>query len=170
MAIDMTKIQKELEQVRTEHAKRLLNPEDVIKFARNPKTALHAKFTWDNTAAAHEHRLWEARHVIRCQITVTPGYDEPIHVYVSMHGDRGDTGGYRPTVEVISDAGRYRQLLVEALADLQVLRRKYKHLQELKAVFAAIDSVPKPKPKRMPKPKSKPKRKAKSKPRRRKAG
>jgi hypothetical protein len=34
----------------------VLQPESVVDFARNPKTALHGAFTWDDTEAARKYR------------------------------------------------------------------------------------------------------------------
>mgnify|MGYP003421519919 FL=1 len=42
-----------------------LTPETVLDTARNPKSPLHDQFEWDDTAAAHQHRLQQARVLIR---------------------------------------------------------------------------------------------------------
>ena len=36
-----------------------LRPKDVVEFARNPATALHECFEWDDKKAAVQGRLWE---------------------------------------------------------------------------------------------------------------
>jgi hypothetical protein len=51
-----------------------ITPEQVVEAARDPRSALHHHFTWDNDAAAHAHRLNEARALIRTvkiDVTVT---------------------------------------------------------------------------------------------------
>ena len=47
-----------------------VTPVDVVDFARDPNTALHTAFTWDNQRAATEHRLDQARRLIAVYVTV----------------------------------------------------------------------------------------------------
>jgi hypothetical protein len=61
-------IADELRIIRSRSA--LLEPEQIVEFARNPSTALHSKFTWDDSVAAHQHRLWQARQLIAVYIRV----------------------------------------------------------------------------------------------------
>lgn len=42
-----------------------LLPEDVVDAARNPNSVLHNYFTWDDSEAAHQFRLQEARALIK---------------------------------------------------------------------------------------------------------
>lgn len=116
----------------------LLSPAAVVDFARNPNTALHARFTWDDGAAAEQWRLHEARNVIRVYVYVPEGSSEPIRAYVSLRNDRNADGGYRQIRDVLSDAELSEQLLEEALADLRVFRRKYQQLKALKSLFDEI--------------------------------
>jgi len=132
---------QELELIRTRHHG-VLRPQNVVDFARNRRTALHSKFCWDNTEAGKKYRLWQARQLISITITVeTP--DVPSHrVYVSMRRDRQlPDGGYRSTVEVLSEDESRRQLLNEAMAEFQSMKRRYGHLKELVEIFAAIDRL-----------------------------
>lgn len=47
---------------------RRLDAENILELAADPETALHSRFTWDDTAAAAQYRLWEARHTIRIHV------------------------------------------------------------------------------------------------------
>lgn len=42
-----------------------LTPEAVVSAARDPASPLHTAFEWDDAKAAMEHRLSQARHMIR---------------------------------------------------------------------------------------------------------
>lgn len=42
-----------------------LTPEIVIRAAKDPDSALHGEFTWDDAEAAHRYRLVQARALIR---------------------------------------------------------------------------------------------------------
>lgn len=134
-------IPEELETIRQQH-KGLLKPRDVVEFAKDPQTALHNHFLWDNSKAAHQYRLWQARQIIRITVTIAPGTKIEDRVFVSLMDDRKKTdGGYRTTIDVMSDAEQKTAMLTEALAELNVFRRKYARLTELSKVFAAIDAA-----------------------------
>lgn len=120
----------------------LLVPEDVVEFARNPETALHKHFCWDETEAARQYRLIQARNLI-VRVTVTPrGSDKPIQAFVSLKSDRANPGGgYRETIRVLSDADLRDELLSQALRDLEYWQNKYQSLKELAPVFKAAKRV-----------------------------
>jgi hypothetical protein len=42
-----------------------ITPEMVVEAARDPNSPLHSAFTWDDAQAAHEHRLAQARVLLR---------------------------------------------------------------------------------------------------------
>lgn len=137
----MLTIQEELEAIR-ESNDGLLRAEDVVAFARNEETALHRKFEWDDTKASHLYRLAQARAVIRVNVIIPDATLTPIRAYVSLMGDRMlPGGGYRSLSEVMAHTEQRRQLLKQAMREAKIWREKYKHLEELAAVFGAIDDV-----------------------------
>jgi hypothetical protein len=118
-----------------------LQPADVVKFARNPKTALHGAFCWDDGEAAEQYRLWQARQVIRVCVTVREEVEgPPVRAYVSLQEDRGDVG-YRLLDDVMSDEEMREQLLAQALAELNRWKVRYQQLRELAPVFEAAENV-----------------------------
>lgn len=122
----------------------ILRPEDVVAYARNKKTTLHSKFTWDDGKAAYQYRLWQARMLINVAVTVIERDDvrRVTRAFVSLTTDRGNTGGgYRGVVSVLSNAEYKAQLLKDAMAEAQLFRRKYRALSELAKVFDAIDEL-----------------------------
>jgi hypothetical protein len=58
MGIKWEKILEEVKQIANAHGGEL-RAEDVVEFARNPESALHNCFTWDDKEAASQWRLWE---------------------------------------------------------------------------------------------------------------
>lgn len=139
----MKDYRQELELIRVKN-KGLLCPHDVVKFARDPKTALHDKFTWDDTKAAEEYRLWEARTLIRVAVIVEENTSEEIRAYVSMTDSRGKEGGYRAMVEVMDNKALRDRMLQDALDDLNFFRNKYNSIRkilDINPVFVAIDEV-----------------------------
>ena len=122
----------------------VLQAEDVVKTARDPKNALHPCFEWDNSVAGHEYRLMQARRLIRVHVTVLDNAADagPVNVFVSLTPDRKEPGGgYRIMVNVLEDPDRRALLLEDAARDFRFWKSKYQHLQELAAIFAAGDSV-----------------------------
>ena len=120
----------------------VLLPEEVVASARPVSSPLHSRFEWCNSKAAHEYRLWQARHLIRVCVETIPQSNKPCEVFVSLTPDRvREDGGYRVQTEVLSDKDLRAQLLADAFADLDLIRLKYSRLQELAGVFAAIRKI-----------------------------
>jgi hypothetical protein len=70
----------ELERIREA---RELTAEAVVEESKPKDAVLHPAFEWNDKRAAHEHRLWQARNVIRCVQVITPDRGrEPIYVHV----------------------------------------------------------------------------------------
>lgn len=147
-------IQKELNEIEQQHGG-ILKPEHVVEFARNPETALHSRFQWDDDKAAEQYRLWQARMIIRVRVTVLPQSknERPVRAYVSLSTDRSkEGGGYRPIATVLSDKDMREQLLADAVFEMKTFRRKYDTLKALAPVFAAMDEAIKKHEKKTPRP------------------
>jgi hypothetical protein len=123
----------------------VLYPERVVEFAKNPKSALHEKFCWDDTEAAKQYRIYQARQIIRVTVRMVqlPAHLEPVGVraFVSLPDDRKVGGGYRSIAKVLSDDDLRQQLLKSAKEELAVFRRKYRDIAELSEVNQAIDKL-----------------------------
>lgn len=136
-------VKEELELIRSNHGG-FLNPPDVVAFAEDPDTELHKHFIWDDTAAAQQYRLEQARRVIRVHVTLIRGQEkeEPVEVraYVSLPKDRGELG-YRSIEDVMSDDELRQQMLDDAYAEMSVFAQKYRVLKELSPVIGAIDKA-----------------------------
>ena len=138
-----------------------LQPADVVEYAKDPETLLHNKFEWDDSDAAHQYRLWQARRVIRLELVIvgnaagTPGKvildrndinispGKSTRAYISLSIDRtGEVkNGYRSIEDVVSDDELRQEMLKDARKDMNLFRRKYDMLKELSAVFDAMDKV-----------------------------
>lgn len=118
----------------------VLKPEVVVEEARRPSSPLHSKFQWDDSVAAHEYRIFQARNLIRVVVHVLPnGSDEMERVWVSLKQDQqNEGGGYRTLVSVLSDADLRKQLLQQAYEDMEYFSAKYSHLEELAEIFKAM--------------------------------
>lgn len=137
-------IQWELEQIRKANDG-ILKADAVVEYASDPNTAMHTWFTWDDTEAAEQWRLHEARMLIRITITTVETEKDsiPMRVYVSMENDRynSDGGGYRSLEEVLTNVELRDALLAQAARDFDRWQGKYEHLVELAEVFEAMEKV-----------------------------
>lgn len=134
---------KEIDALVTKHGGSL-PPERVVEFASNPRTALHSAFQWDDTEAAREYRLWQARSLIRCLVTIVEcdGANVVTRAFVSLVEDRGQgEAGYRPIETVLSDDAMRAKLLDAARQDMERFQVKYGTLAELASVFVAMKRV-----------------------------
>lgn len=143
-------IAQELNDLAAQH-NGLLKAEDVVRYAeQHPDSACHQWFTWDNEEAAHQHRLNEARSLIRVHVRVEelPQSHSKVTVreYVSLSSDRVNGGGYRKLDEVVSNGDLLAELLTDALRDLERFKKRYEHLNELRGVFEAINQVAEARP------------------------
>ena len=135
------KVKQELEYISSQN-NGILRPVDVLEYAKKENTALHGCFEWEDSKAAYEYRLWQARQIIRVHVTVLPGSNEPVRAYVSLKTDRyAKDGGYRSINAVLQDESMREQMLSEALEELSVYEDKYKRLSELQPVFHAARKV-----------------------------
>jgi hypothetical protein len=114
-----------------------LRVQDVVTEAQDKKSPIHRYFNWDDTEAAHQYRLWQARQLISVVVVMTEYDRRPITAFVHLRTE----DVYRTTVEVMSDAGMRERLLYEFLDLANTFMRKYNKLVELAPVFEAIKAV-----------------------------
>lgn len=62
-------VEQELASIQGQHGG-VLKAEDVVAFARDPLSALHACFDWEDSEAAEKWRLSQARAVIRLHVVI----------------------------------------------------------------------------------------------------
>src|SRR3972149_10762515 len=91
-----------------------LSPKRVVDWARrNRSSGLHSCFQWDDSRAAEQYRLWQARELI---VSVEVVYEDGKRrqVYVSPISSRGKAG-YHRLVDVMSDGELRGEFLTQAL-------------------------------------------------------
>lgn len=139
-----TDIDLELEEIRQAN-NGLLLPMDVVERAKSPNSALHHCFTWDDNEAAHQHRLWQARQVIRARVRIIPrpeGDAVKVRAYVSLTTNRSNGGGYVATSEVLDDDVLAARAMIDLRDDLLHLRVKYGAWKQLiPHIDAALEGV-----------------------------
>lgn len=143
--IDASVAFKEVEKLKNGNGQ--VTPEDVVKAASRKASPLHAAFEWDNSKAAHQHRLSQARHMLRSIVVVyrdEAGEKPPVRAFniqrIESSGDAIKTV-YRSTDDILRDPDARVQFLKRALDELISLRKRYRDLQELSVVFRSIDEA-----------------------------
>lgn len=139
-AISEPSVKAELASLYAKHGG--LNPATVVEWAKqNPRSALHARFEWDDSEAAQKFRLWQARTFIT-EVTVTYPSKGQRQAYVSLVGLRGrGKASYMSIVDVMGDQDLRASLLTQALTEYECLGTKYRGLKALAGVRAAVQRV-----------------------------
>ncbi len=119
------------------------SPEELLDASRARRAATHRYFEWDDQAAAHEHRLTQARYLLRSievvverptgEKTTTRAY-HPIH----LTNDDGTTARrYVPQEVVWSSPVMTDQVLAAARRELEGWAGRYEQYEEMGAHVAS---------------------------------
>lgn len=123
-----------------------ITPDAVVQEAKPKKSVLHGYFEWDDSKAANEFRLNQARHLTRNIIAVSYKEGEPAESYRAFtHISRAvtESPGYYSTIDTMRDDERRVYVLSKIRDLLQSTYRKlqeYRSYEELSEVLEAIES------------------------------
>jgi hypothetical protein len=118
-----------------------ITPQALIQWAQKHKrSALYKSFEWDDSIAAAQYRIVQARAFMRLVVTVVDQSPHTVRAFVSLQGDRGSVG-YRSTAEVMGDDNLRAQMIDQFLDDMRRSEIRYRKIEELAKVFEAIDEV-----------------------------
>ena len=99
-----------------------LDPERVVEAARNPNSSMHKQFDWDDSSAAHEHRIAQARALIkRVKVNVIRTDNEVVRVASYIRSPTGS--GYESTQQVaIRHVDRLAVVIITLATCITMLR------------------------------------------------
>ncbi|MCK9598346.1 MAG: hypothetical protein M0R06_04855 [Sphaerochaeta sp.] len=123
----------------------ILKPELVLEDAQKPSSPLHDCFEWNDTKAAQQHRLWQARMVINSiELVLEYGDSRPQKTYrafLSMPSRPTEDGASERYYLDLRDAteAEYEVLLSECARELRAVRDKYSDLKEFGKVWGEFD-------------------------------
>ena len=87
-----------------------LTPESVVQTAADPEHVLHDSFEWNDGAAGHNYRMWQARQLIRGVKIVTPeGQKTSRFVSVKIGAQRQ----YEDIRVVVKDIDKWEAVLTD---------------------------------------------------------
>lgn len=122
---DAATVAAELERIRAERG--ALQSEAIVNEASPDDAPLHPFFEWDDSAAAHSHRLMQARSLVRA-LVVLDDDKPPVSMYVHVSHESVGEGDYEPLAAVARQPDRYMQALAEAQRDLASAQRRVSEL------------------------------------------
>ncbi len=116
-----------------------LTPRGVVEDARSADSPLHPIFEWNDVKAAEAHRETQARELLRMVVVRLDEQPEesPVRAFVSVRVEQEPV--YTSVQNALSDDALREQMLASAMRELVSVRRRYKEVTELAAVFSQID-------------------------------
>lgn len=117
---------------------------DLLDASRDENAPLHSCFEWDNSIAAEQYRIEQARKIIG-GITIQYINDDkpstPMRLFINVEPQAPKRQGAFASLDIVLKNPTYReQALNNALIELRSFQRKYAAYEELTDVFSAIDS------------------------------
>jgi hypothetical protein len=136
MALKNSVLSDELDRI--DQSETGLTPEAVVRVAKDPDNPLHSWFEWDDAKAGHQHRISQARVLIKRVKIVTPaGSRTP--KYVSVEINDSTDRRYEPLQRVVQDPSKLDFVIGEVVGSVDELSVKLEALSELKMDASQAD-------------------------------
>ena len=126
--------------------KRLVPPEKIVDLAEPEDSPIHEEFTWDDSVAAHEQRLAQARKLVSHIVYVVghddEGKEQVSRAFLNVTVRNGDEQrGYVSDKVIWAEPKLAEQVIKSALRELQGWRDRYESYSELATAIAKVDEV-----------------------------
>jgi hypothetical protein len=116
----------------------VLSPADVIDAARNPNSAMHSQFEWDDSEAAQAYRLQQARALIRrVKVNVVRSDQEVVHI--PSFTRQASSPGYVETQVIVGATGQLAAAILTLTQCATMLRNL--GMPEMDSLIASIEST-----------------------------
>ena len=112
-----------------------LTPKTLVEASRDKDAPLHGEFEWRDDVAAELYRENQAGGIIRNIVIVSEEQDKPDRAFVSTPGR---TGNYVALDAALNNAQWSAHLLEQAKSDMVAFLAKYRRVERLTKVNAAI--------------------------------
>ncbi|KKM26319.1 hypothetical protein LCGC14_1585990 [marine sediment metagenome] len=123
----------ELSKIENKHG--LITPRTVVDEAINELSPLHRYFQWDESKAANEYRLWQARELIAKVRIIYEDKKLDAYYNVKIRIDGKLQQGYASITKIISDSDLRDQVIGQALKEIGYWQKKYAEYEELEKVI-----------------------------------
>ena len=116
-----------------------LTPANLVNASRPDDAPLHGCFEWDDSVAAEKYRERQASYIIRSIEVSVERSSEPVRAFVPVVSE--NSREFRSIGVVLRSSDSREALLDSAKRELMAFVRKYRALNELSDVFAAIEET-----------------------------
>lgn len=137
--VDANIVGKELEEIEKKHGAVTANL--LLDRARSQKSKLHSLFEWDDTVAAEQYRLHQARQIITAVAIVMEETKEPLTIRAFSNVGEKNKGSFITTAKALNDEETRSIVLKHALDELVAFKSKYAGLTELAEIFDGINRL-----------------------------
>jgi hypothetical protein len=134
-------VARELRRIYRAHGNRM-HPPHVINAARDPDSPLHKFFLWDNTKAAEEFRLIQARQLIATVRITIPDSAVGERTIRAYHSLRSEQSGYRHMEDIVDAPDLLESLVSQFASDLERITDRYDAIRSTaksRRVFEVIE-------------------------------
>lgn len=117
-------------------------PQEIVEIARNPESAIHSYFVWDDSIAAEKFREEQAAKMERSFVltkVVDDGDKKEKVQFRLVEVDSTRTTSYQPVKFFLQNKDEYSELLKRAKIELEGFRKRYSNIIELEEIFNDID-------------------------------
>ena len=127
-----------------------ITPQAVLSDAKDPASPLHEHFEWDDSKAAHAHRINQARELIRSVRLVITNTESVVRrvAYVRDPAKPAHDPGYISTFQLRKSPNEARAALMAELARADNAMQRAKDVafalgleREIDAIIAAIEAA-----------------------------
>lgn len=120
----------------------IVTPDGVVAAATDEESPLHAEFLWDDSAAAHLHRLAQARHLIReirFEVADAPRRVIGLVSYVHRPGSSGQS--YVPLSKVVRNKRLAREVLQAEMTRCEAAISRAREIAGVLNLSAELDAL-----------------------------
>ena len=123
-----------------------LTPKNTVDYARPAESPIHKYFEWDDARAAEEHRIQQARSLIkRVYIYTEPDSKKEqycVRYFHSVSSDESEKDRkYVNYYKAMNDEQLRDQVLKNAFRDMKSFSNKYSQFSELSSVLYAMNKL-----------------------------
>jgi len=117
-----------LEEIRLGHDGKL-RPPDVVDAARPEDYPIHPHFEWNDSVAAEEHRLWQARQLIRSvRVEIQ---EKEVAQYYNVRIEPREDSYYVPAEVIVEQPDQFQKALEQLLEKLEGAKRSLAELEHI---------------------------------------
>lgn len=128
--VDAQTAGEELERIRERDGK--IETETIVSEARPENAPLHPAFEWNDSVAADEYRLWQARALVRSVEIAPQGKDEePTPKYVHVRATSEESGYYQSVEVAVQNPDEWASALSELGAKAVSAYKAFEVLERL---------------------------------------